>query len=172
MQTEPHIPIMVEAILNGLRASEIPAAQWIDGTLGAGGHSTALLSARDDSRLLGLDLDPNALNLAAAKLAPFGERAILRHGSYETMPKAALDWNDGAKVDGILLDLGISSMQIDQPERGFAFRFEGPLDMRFDPTENRPTAADLVNDLPATNWPIYCINTAKNGTAAAWHVLF
>ena len=98
------------------------------------------------SELLGLDCDPMALELARATLAPYGERAHLVHASYAQMTEEAqrIGW-DG--VDAILLDLGVSSMQLDTPERGFAFRTEGPLDMRFDPGGSRPTAADLVNTL-------------------------
>ena len=138
----PHIPIMVDEVLGGLRVNETPGAYWVDGTLGAGGHSHAILSARADSRLLGLDLDPAALQLAAERLAEFGDRAVLHQSSYEAAPGFLTD-----AVDGILLDLGISSMQVDDPGRGFAFRLEGDLDMRFDPTSNRATAADLVNEL-------------------------
>ena len=142
----PHIPIMVAEILDGLRVAELPAAQWIDGTLGAGGHSHAILSTRADSTLMGFDLDPAALQIAAGRLAEFGSRAILQHASYEQMGELAAAWS--GQVDGILLDLGISSMQVDNAERGFSFRQDAPLDMRFDPTSGKPTAADLVNNLP------------------------
>jgi len=96
--------------------------------------------------LLGLDVDPQALKLAQLKLAEFGERAVLVRASYTTLGEqlSALGW--GA-VDGILLDLGMSSMQVDTPERGFSFLAEAPLDMRFDP-DNPVRAADLVNELP------------------------
>lgn len=142
--TQPHIPILVDAILDGLRVADTPNARWIDGTLGAGGHSAAILSARPDSQLQAFDLDPDALAIAGERLAVFGERAQLHHASYEQMPDFVAQ-----PVEGILLDLGLSSMQLDRPERGFAFRFDGPLDMRFDPESDRPNAADLVNDLPA-----------------------
>jgi 16S rRNA (cytosine1402-N4)-methyltransferase len=144
-----HIPIMVEEILGGLLVNDTPDAIWIDGTLGAGGHSHAMLSERADSRLLGLDLDPNALQLAAERLANFGERAVIRQASYEFAPDVLREACGVDLADGILLDLGISSMQIDDPARGFAFRLEGALDMRFDPASNRATAADLVNELAA-----------------------
>jgi 16S rRNA (cytosine1402-N4)-methyltransferase len=139
---------MVQPILDGLLVAETPNAVWIDGTLGAGGHSHAILTARDDSRLLGLDLDPSAINLARQRLNDFGERAVLRHASYEAMRDLVWEVFGVDQVDGILLDLGISSMLIDQAERGFSFRLEAELDMRFDPTSLRPTAADLVNQLP------------------------
>lgn len=118
----------------------------MDGTLGAGGHAFGILQASNpDGRLLGLDLDPQALSLAAEKLASFGDRAILRQSSYATLfnQLEILGWQ---AVDGILLDLGVSSMQLDTAERGFSFLKEAPLDMRFGPEVPR-TAADLVNHL-------------------------
>lgn len=141
----PHVPIMVEAVLDGLQAATHAEALFIDGTLGAGGHSASILAARPDNRIIGFDRDPHALALATERLASYGERARLVHDSYLALTQVLGD----TVVDGILLDLGLSSMQLDQAERGFAFRFDGPLDMRFDPTSHAPTAADLVNDLPA-----------------------
>ncbi|HEX2981712.1 MAG TPA: 16S rRNA (cytosine(1402)-N(4))-methyltransferase RsmH, partial [Anaerolineaceae bacterium] len=117
------------------------------GTLGAGGHAWGILQASSpEGRLLGLDLDPVALELARKRLAEFGERATLKQASYITLREqlAELGW---PSVQGIVLDLGVSSMQIDTAERGFSFQAEGPLDMRFSP-ENPVTAADLVNRLP------------------------
>lgn len=122
----------------------LPAERVIDGTVGAGGHSHAFLK-RGAGALLGLDLDPQALALAREALVPFGERAQVAHASYADMAREAarIGWADG--VDAILLDLGVSSMQLDTAERGFAFRSDGPLDMRFDPGGSRQTAAELVN---------------------------
>jgi 16S rRNA (cytosine1402-N4)-methyltransferase len=120
---------------------------YVDGTLGAGGHSGGILEASSpDGRLLGLDVDPQALALARKRLEPFGERAQIVQASYATLSEqlAHLGWQG---VDGILLDLGASSMQFDTPQRGFSFQADAPLDMRFDP-ENPTRAADLVNDLP------------------------
>jgi 16S rRNA (cytosine1402-N4)-methyltransferase len=117
---------------------------YVDGTLGAGGHAAGLLAGSEpDGSLLGLDVDPQALELARQNLAPFGERACLKRAPYTSLPDqlAALGWD---KVDGILLDLGASSMQFDTPERGFSFLADGPLDMRFDPS-NPLTAAEIVN---------------------------
>lgn len=119
----------------------------MDGTLGAGGHAWGILQAGSpDGLLLGLDVDPQALALARERLAAFGQRAILVQASYTTLSEqlARLDWG---KVNGIVLDLGASSMQFDTPERGFSFRADAPLDMRFDP-QNPLRAADLVNTLP------------------------
>jgi len=139
-----HIPVLYHEIIHALQPRR--GGLYVDGTLGAGGHAWGILQASSpDGRLLGLDLDPHALALAAEKLAPFGERAILVHASYRTLAEQLqrLGW---AAVDGILLDLGVSSMQLDAGERGFSFLVDAPLDMRFDPTSPL-SAADLVNSL-------------------------
>lgn len=140
-----HVPVLYNEVLDHLLPEGQAVERVIDGTLGAGGHSRALLE-HGAAELLGLDVDPAALEIARAALAPFGERVHLVHASYREMADEAakLGW-DG--VDAILLDLGVSSMQLDMPERGFAFRHVGPLDMRFDPRSPQPTAADLVNTL-------------------------
>jgi 16S rRNA (cytosine1402-N4)-methyltransferase len=119
----------------------------VDGTLGAGGHAAGLLAESEPGgQLLGLDVDPQALDLARQKLAPFGERARLMKAPYTSLPEqlAALGWDS---VDGILLDLGASSMQFDSPQRGFSFLADGPLDMRFDPA-NPLTAGQIINTWP------------------------
>ena len=119
---------------------------YVDGTLGAGGHAWGILQAsQPDGQLLGMDVDPQALEIASEKLAEYGNRAIIVHASYRTLKKqiAILGWQ---QVDGILLDLGLSSMQLDIRERGFSFQNEAPLDMRFDP-EGKMSADDLVNHL-------------------------
>ena len=119
----------------------------MDGTVGAGGHAAGILTASEPGGLLlGLDVDPQALALARQKLAPFGERAWLKKAAYTSLLEhlAALGWDS---VDGILLDLGASSMQFDTPGRGFSFLADGPLDMRFDP-DAPLTAAEIVNAWP------------------------
>lgn len=135
----PHIPILVQPILEHL----LPAARILDGTVGAGGHSAALLEAGGES-LIGLDRDPQALALARERLAPFGARAQLVHSSYAEM-RAIVQAHGWKAVDAILLDLGASSMQFDTAARGFSFRADAPLDMRFDPTSDDETAAEIVN---------------------------
>jgi 16S rRNA (cytosine1402-N4)-methyltransferase len=118
----------------------------VDCTLGAGGHAFGILEASGpDGRLLGLDLDPHALDIAEGRLTQFGERVILVKASFVTLQwqLSTLGWKT---VNGVLLDLGVSSMQLDMPERGFSFRSDAPLDMRFDP-QGKSTAADLVNNI-------------------------
>lgn len=142
----PHIPVLRDDVLDALLVTDQPDGRFVDGTLGAGGHAFAILSAAPQAHLLGLDRDPSALALAAARLEPFAARVTLRHTSYENLAAAIAGWTDAPHlVDGILLDLGLSSMQVDDAERGFAFMREGPLDMRFDPTDPGLTAADIVN---------------------------
>lgn len=138
-----HVPVLLQPVLDAL----LPAERLIDGTLGAGGHTGAMLAA-GAAEVLGLDADASALALARRNLAQWGERVHFAHSSYVDMQAAAhqIGWTH---VDGILLDLGLSSMQLDQPERGFAFRYDAPLDMRFNPDGDRPTAAELVNYLDA-----------------------
>lgn len=140
-----HVSVLLDEVVAGLIPDPgAPPARVIDGTLGAGGHSRALLAA-GVGELLGLDLDPQALALAREVLSAYSDRCRIRHASYADMPALAqgIGWGDG--VDGILLDLGVSSMQLDTPERGFAFMHDGPLDMRFDPTSGGISARDIVN---------------------------
>lgn len=138
----PHAPVLYQQVLSALEPRA--GGHYIDGTLGAGGHARGILAAsQPDGCLIGLDRDPAALALAADRLASFGERAHLERASFSEMGRIAarLGWR---QVDGILLDLGLSSMQLDDPERGFSFRREGPLDMRFDPSQEL-TADAIVN---------------------------
>jgi 16S rRNA (cytosine1402-N4)-methyltransferase len=146
--TAEHIPVLLTAVLDGLNVAALPDGLFVDGTVGAGGHASAILKTAPRSRLLGFDRDPRSLAVARETLAPFEDRVILVHNSFESMGKIApaQGFSGG---DGILLDLGIASMHVDDPERGFAFRVDGPLDMRFDPMAGEQTAADLVNTLHA-----------------------
>ena len=142
-----HVSVLLEATLDGLHV--VAGGRYIDGTLGAGGHAAAILErSAPDGLLLGLDVDPTALALAGARLAPFGNRAVLVHANAGDLASVARA-RGFAPADGVLLDLGVSSMQLDTAERGFSFQADAPLDMRMDPTDtSRPTAADLVNRLP------------------------
>lgn len=137
-----HIPVLYKEIIHALQPRG--AGHYVDGTLGAGGHARGILEAcAPDGHLLGLDVDPQALALSRETLAPFEGRVHLVQASYITLAQqlSVLGW--GA-VDGIVLDLGASSMQFDSAERGFSFLQDGPLDMRFGVNAYQ-SAADIVN---------------------------
>lgn len=136
-----HQPVLVEEVLRFLN---FPGSRCIvDGTVGSGGHAAALLQATPSSaRLVGLDRDPEALKGAAKRLEPYEGRFSLYQASYKDLEEI-LSQSHLSTVDGILLDLGLSSMQLETAERGFSFQKEGPLDMRFDPYSSK-TAADWV----------------------------
>ncbi|MBI4577154.1 MAG: 16S rRNA (cytosine(1402)-N(4))-methyltransferase RsmH [Planctomycetes bacterium] len=140
-----HRPVMVEEVL-GLLAPR-PGETFLDATVGAGGHAVEILGrTAPDGLLVGIDRDPVALGLAASMLAPSGSRVRLCRATFDGLARA-LDGAGVATLDGILFDLGASSMQLDDPGRGFSFRLDAPLDMRMDP-DGPTTAADLVNRLP------------------------
>jgi 16S rRNA (cytosine1402-N4)-methyltransferase len=144
-QMLPHISVLYKDIIAALQPKS--SGRYVDATVGAGGHAWGLLDASSpDGQLLGLDLDPRALELANQRLALFNGRFTLLHSSYTSLLQSLqrLGWDH---VDGIVIDLGVSSMQIDTPERGFSFIKDGPLDMRFNPSQ-QTSAADLVNTLP------------------------
>jgi 16S rRNA (cytosine1402-N4)-methyltransferase len=141
----PHKPVLYQEIIHALQPKS--SGRYIDGTIGAGGHARGILEAcSPDGCLLGFDLDSQALALARETLAPYGQRVILTQASYlsllETMQH--LGWDS---VDGIVIDLGVSSMQLDTPERGFSFQVDAPLDMRFN-RDDGLTAAQLINTTP------------------------
>ncbi len=143
-----HTPVLYQEVLSAIQPTA--GSRIIDGTVGAGGHAQGILErSAPDGALLGLDRDPVTLPLAQQRLARFGDRVRLHHGSFRQLRAHAHDigWTE---VDGVLLDLGLSSLQLDDPQRGFSFRSDGPLDMRFDPTSGA-TAAELVNRLPETD---------------------
>lgn len=136
-----HLSVMPEEVLHWLQP--VDGGIYLDGTLGGAGHSRLLLEAAESSRLIGLDRDPAALQEAAEILAPYGDRVSLHHATFDQADQVLeLLGIDG--LDGMLLDLGVSSHQLDTPERGFSFRHDAPLDMRMNPTEGE-TAADVVN---------------------------
>ena len=131
---DPHVPVLIEAIL---RECAPVTGVWLDGTLGAGGYTRALLAAGAE-RVIGVDRDPLALQMAEGWAAPYGDRVRLVAGTF-----SGLDGLAGEPLDGVVLDLGVSSMQLDQAERGFSFMKDGPLDMRM--SQSGESAADLVN---------------------------
>lgn len=136
-----HVPVLYESVLEYLAPHA--DGKYIDATLGAGGHAAGILER--GGRLLGLDADPEALALAQKNLARFGSRVAYSHANFRKLARVARAENF-FPADGVLLDLGVSSMELADAERGFSFNSLGPLDMRFDPTA--PTkASDLVNHL-------------------------
>ena len=142
MDDSPHQPVLYKEIIHALQPHT--GGRYVDGTLGAGGHARGIMEASaPDGQLLGLDVDPQALAIARRNLAPYEHRIHLAQASYTSLSTqlARLGWR---AVDGIVLDLGASSMQFDTPERGFSFLHDAPLDMRFGPHAPQ-TAADLVN---------------------------
>ena len=144
-QSAPHhVPVLRERVVGLLApALERPGSVCIDATLGLGGHAEALLERCPEARLIGIDRDPHALRLAGRRLAAYEERTTFVHAVYDELPRvlaeAGLD-----RVDGILFDLGVSSMQLDVRERGFAYAEDAPLDMRMDDSTGT-TAADVLN---------------------------
>ena len=142
-----HIPVLLPAVIEALRPADRAVQRLIDGTVGGGGHCHALLQA-GINEALAFDRDAKAIELARQRLATFGGRVILHHGSYLEMRQAAaeLGWET---VDAILLDLGLSSLQLDDPDRGFSFSYDARLDMRFDTDSGGETAHELINLLPA-----------------------
>jgi 16S rRNA (cytosine1402-N4)-methyltransferase len=142
--SELHAPVTLERTIELLApALELEGAVFVDGTLGLGGHSEAFLERFPNLTLVGIDRDTNALALAGERLARFSGRTHLVHAVYEEI-EDVLDELGIDEVHGILLDLGVSSMQLDEADRGFAYSYEAPLDMRMDATQGK-TAADIVN---------------------------
>jgi 16S rRNA (cytosine1402-N4)-methyltransferase len=142
--SSPHRPVLYQQTIEYLAPKSL--GLYLDCTAGAGGHSEGILKASSpEGKLLALDLDPLAVRLTTARLAQFGERAKVIQASYLEAARILqqMGWD---AVDGILMDLGVSSMQLDQQERGFSFRYDAPLDMRFDPSRGL-SAADLLNQL-------------------------
>ncbi|MEZ5406708.1 MAG: 16S rRNA (cytosine(1402)-N(4))-methyltransferase RsmH [Acidimicrobiales bacterium] len=157
-----HRPVMVDEII--ALVSTVPAGAVLDATVGGGGHAAAILEARADLRLIGLDRDPHALAAATRRLAPYGNRALLRRARFDELaPVLAGSAAEGAgagsgdtttaeaplavELSAFLFDLGVSSPQLDRAERGFSFRHDGPLDMRMDP-DAPLSAAEVVNTYP------------------------
>ncbi|MGH9226420.1 MAG: 16S rRNA (cytosine(1402)-N(4))-methyltransferase RsmH [Acidimicrobiales bacterium] len=145
-----HRPVMVEEVVDLLRP--VPAGVVVDATVGLGGHARAVLAALGHVRLVGLDQDTDALAAAAGALAEFGDRVVLRQARFDRLNAVLEQLGERGGVAAVLFDLGVSSPQLDRPERGFSYRADGPLDMRMDRTSaGGRTAADVVNtyDEPA-----------------------
>ncbi len=139
MDDPRHEPVLLAEVLEGLQVR--PGGLWVDGTVGLGGHASAILDrSAPDGRLLCFDRDPDALFHARARLARAGERLRCVQADFRTIPQELC----AERASGVLLDLGVSSLQLDTPERGFSFQQDGPLDMRLDQGEER-SAADVVN---------------------------
>jgi 16S rRNA (cytosine1402-N4)-methyltransferase len=138
----PHRSVLYHEIIHEIAPKR--GKKFVDGTLGAGGHAWGILEASDpNGQLLGFDVDPQAISLARERLSPYGERVVIVRASYTSLLEQ-LEHVGWESVDGVLLDLGASSMQFDTPERGFSFLHEGPLDMRYD-LQSPLSAADIVN---------------------------
>ena len=141
--SHPHIPVLLTEVLKAFEGVSISI--FFDGTLGAAGHAEAILQAHPEiERYLGCDKDPSALKIAKSRLAPWGEKVELIRGSYSDMERF-LDERGIGCIDGFLIDIGVSSMQLDTMDRGFSFRASGPLDMRMDP-EAPLSAESIVNE--------------------------
>ncbi|WP_276823015.1 16S rRNA (cytosine(1402)-N(4))-methyltransferase RsmH [Mycolicibacterium mageritense] len=148
-----HIPVLLDRCVQLLtpaltrRNDDGTGAVLVDATLGAGGHSERILTELPGLQLIGLDRDPNALAIAGARLAPFGDRARLVRTRYDGITAAIAECGQ-SRIDGVLFDLGVSSMQLDLAERGFSYSVDAPLDMRMDP-DARLTAAEILNTYDA-----------------------
>jgi 16S rRNA (cytosine1402-N4)-methyltransferase len=137
-----HAPVLVDEVVDVVRS--VPAGVFIDANLGGAGHADAVLSAHSGLKLVGFDRDGDAIAAASSRLAPFGGRAEVHQRPFVEMGEVIASGGYGAEVSAVLFDLGISSPQVDRPDRGFSFHDDGPLDMRFDASTGE-TAADLVN---------------------------
>jgi 16S rRNA (cytosine1402-N4)-methyltransferase len=137
-----HIPVLLNEVMDALQVK--PDGRYVDCTLGAGGHSAAILER--GGRVLGIDIDPQAIDAARGQLSSYGDRINLINNSFENL-EIICSKMSFVPVNGILFDLGMSSLQISDPERGFSFRSEGPLKMSFNPSEEL-TAEIIVNDFP------------------------
>ncbi len=148
MTDSRHLPVLVDRVVALLApALDTSGSVLVDATVGLGGHARAVLSQCPRARVVGVDRDLEALGLAAAELTPFASRLSLVHAVYDEIPRVLADLGLSA-VQAVLFDLGVSSLQLDQRERGFAYSTDAPLDMRMD-TSTGPTAAEVLNTYPA-----------------------
>ncbi|MGI8555262.1 MAG: 16S rRNA (cytosine(1402)-N(4))-methyltransferase RsmH [Pyrinomonadaceae bacterium] len=138
-----HQPVLLTETLEYLAAA---AGTFVDATLGLGGHAEAILQASDGTKIIGLDQDLEAIAIAEKRLAKFGDRCRIFHANFSEIENV-LERAGVKKVNGILADLGVSSLQLDSPSRGFSFRFDAPLDMRMNPDSETRTAFELLETL-------------------------
>ncbi len=144
MTSPSHVPVLLDRVVALLTpALGHAGAVLVDATVGLGGHSEAVLGRCELARVIGIDRDPEALRRAGERLASYGDRFVAVHATYDEIPEVLADLGL-AHADAVLFDLGVSSMQLDVAERGFAYREDSPLDMRMDPTTGL-TAADVLN---------------------------
>jgi len=148
MSPPSHVPVLLERVLALVApALERPGSVLVDATLGLGGHTHAVLDRCPAARVVGIDRDPHALELSRERLAAYADRVTLVHAVYDQLPEVLVDLGL-PEVEGVLFDLGVSSMQLDVRQRGFAYAEDAPLDMRMNPTSGR-TAAEVLNTYPA-----------------------
>jgi 16S rRNA (cytosine1402-N4)-methyltransferase len=150
MSNSTHVPVLLDRVV-ALVAPPLqqPGSILVDATLGLGGHTEAVLTRCPEAHVVGVDRDPHALEAAGERLAPFAGRTTLVHAVYDQIPEVLADLGIGS-VQGVLFDLGVSSMQLDVRERGFAYAVDAPLDMRMDDSVGI-TAADVLNTYPAAD---------------------
>ena len=142
-----HVPVLLEEVLEGLAIRQ--GGMYLDGTIGWGGHTSRILQMYEDTRVIGLDHDAAALEAVSRKLANFGDRVLLFHSDFRQLDKV-LDEAGVGLVDGALMDLGVSSMQLEDADRGFSFAQDGPLDMRMNP-DSGVAASEIVNTWAQTD---------------------
>ena len=140
-----HLPVLLKETVDLLLCK--PGGTYVDATVGLGGHSEKVLQAAPDARLIAIDQDPGALDAAKARLANPSDKITFVNENFAAI-RSVLDLLGVPQIDGIIADLGVSSLQFDSPERGFSFRYDAPLDMRMNPGLNVPTAAELLEELP------------------------
>ncbi len=147
MSTAPHVPVLLDRVVSLVApALDAPGSVLVDATLGLGGHTEAVLTRCPEARVVGIDRDPHALERSRQRLAPFGDRVVFVHAVYDEIPDV-LAGQGIDHADAVLFDLGVSSMQLDVRERGFAYAEDAPLDMRMDDTAGL-TAAEVLNTYP------------------------
>ncbi len=159
-----HIPVLYEESLSGLLCS--PGKTMVDGTLGGGGHALEILKRiTPGGRLIGLDKDEEALKVASQRLAGFGNAFTAVHADYANIPRVLHELGIGG-IDGCLLDLGVSSYQLDNPERGFSYHADAPLDMRMDRSQAL-NAREVVNEYSSRSLCACCATTGRSALPGA-----